>query len=51
MRKKQKKKNSPLEDCKRHLEQFLTTIKICEDDIMKLDERWQKIEQNGKYVV
>ena len=43
-----------LEDCKRHLEQFLAQKdnKFWEDGIMKLPEKWQKVvEQNDEYVV
>ena len=45
---------SSLEDCKRHLEQFLSQKdeKCWEDGIMKLSEKWQKVaEQKGEYVV
>ena len=43
-----------LEDCKKHLEQFLAQKdkKFWEDGIMKLPEKWQKVvEQEGGYVV
>ena len=45
---------SPLEDCKRHLEQFFAQKdkKFWEDGIMELPEKWQKVvEQKGEYVV
>ena len=47
------KKFNPLEDCKRHLEQFFAQKdkKFWEDGIMKLPEKWQKVvEQKGEYV-
>ena len=43
-----------LEDCKRHPEQFFAQKdkKFCEDGIMKLPGKWQKVvEQNGEYTV
>ena len=43
-----------LKDCRKHLEQFFAQKekKFCEDRIMKLPEKWQKIvEQNGECVV
>ena len=43
-----------LEDCIRYLEQFFAQKdeKFWEDGIMKLPEKWQKVEeQNSKYVV
>ena len=43
-----------LEDYKKHLEQFFAQKekKLCEDRIMKLPEKWQKIlEQNIEYIV
>ena len=45
---------NPLEDCKRHLEQFFAQKdkKFWEDRIMKLPEKWQKVvKQKGEYVV
>lgn len=47
------KKLNSLEDCERHLEQFLSEKdkKFWEDGIMKLPERWQEIVKlNGKYL-
>ena len=43
-----------LEDCKRHLEQFLAQKdkKFWECGIMKLPEKWQKVvAQKGEYIV
>ena len=43
-----------LEDCKRHLNSSLLKKikKFCEDGIVKLPEKWQKVvEQKGDYVV
>ena len=43
-----------LEDCKRHLEQFLAQKdkNFWDDGIMKLPEKWQKVvEQKGEYIV
>ena len=45
---------SSLEDCKRHLEQFLAQkdTKFWEEGIMKLPEKWEKVVgQKGEYIV
>ena len=38
-----------LEDCKRHLEQFFAQKdkKFWKDEIMKLPEKWQKVEEQN----
>jgi len=43
-----------LEDCKKHLEEFLAykTRKVWEDGIFKLPERWYKVvEKNSEYII